>query len=754
MTYNTAMSKPLNGKWVLGEKINKGGQGTVYKVTNIEDGLIYAAKIVNIKKKIYKRRLNRACKEVDIIEKLQGKENIINIYDSNAKEIKSNGLGDLFYVMDYSSFGSLSDNNFYFNDVELCLRLFKQIAVGVKSAHDSGVIHRDLKPENILFYPNQRNIVISDFGLGLFKERSEEDNITTDDEILGPRFFISPEQYKDPSAATERSDIYSLGKILYFMMTGKGKTYAEELDELPKFFSGANPYLPLIQEGLINRMVIKEPENRFSNVDEIISEVDNILGQVESNSKRTISKSENGSIVFNYFIKGEDRSKFIREFSKDLSGNLRLLRWMAQDLLDNSKKNALESLFADLKKKNKGKCLIAIISAEAYFIKPEELKSLEKKYPEYSYPSYFLAKYFYDCRTYGLAHSYIEKSIKLESENEMLFDLLILLTKICEKCSCQLNHNHEDRIRDHIMLSADKDQLFSVFGSHIIDSGNRRLGLMYYEKYLEYNPHDLDIRFKCAYEYSQIGEVQLALHHYLIYLNKNKNDSTVLNNLGVIFDGEEMPSLAMEMYIKSSEQNNTLASSNLASQYLKIGLIKEASNLLRKTIKNNDKVDPRVEQILGTIDEKKKGEEETKKKLETIGGQKNQHHTAYIEKMFDAQVTSWIGFWEIGKNLIEISDNENGLLVITTVEGTLELKGVFSGNCLRVTKYSSYESYDFGYLYLNSERTFKGYVQSSDINKFSEMVGIRYPDVETYRKDNPSFRSVKDTLVESILNSQ
>ncbi len=103
------------------------------------------------------------------------------------------------------------------------LKLFDQIGRAVDYAHGRGVIHRDLKPENILFDEQAGGVAkVTDFGLAGFSEKSDYKlNVTRTNVAMGTAAYMAPEQKLDARKADHRADIYSLGVILYEMLTGQ-----------------------------------------------------------------------------------------------------------------------------------------------------------------------------------------------------------------------------------------------------------------------------------------------------------------------------------------------------------------------------------------------------------------------------------------------------------------------------------------------------------------------------------------------------
>ena len=128
--------------------------------------------------------------------------------------------------MEYCAGGEL--RNLDLSDVSLLdrLRLFKGICGGVGLMHESGVIHRDLKPNNIFLREDKRTPVVGDLGLCLIMEQDER--LTEMTEAVGARLFMAPEledgRYED---AKPVADIYSLGKILYWLVSNK-MTFSRE----------------------------------------------------------------------------------------------------------------------------------------------------------------------------------------------------------------------------------------------------------------------------------------------------------------------------------------------------------------------------------------------------------------------------------------------------------------------------------------------------------------------------------------------
>lgn len=135
--------------------------------------------------------------------------------------------------------------------------VFTRILDAVAYAHEQGVIHRDLKPENILLN-SARDLVVIDFNISISSD-SENQRLTLPGEALGTRLYISPEQLRDASSVDERTDIFSLGIILYELHGGRVGSSTLDLRNLPK-----------IARRLVEGCTHVDRTKRFSTVRELI----------------------------------------------------------------------------------------------------------------------------------------------------------------------------------------------------------------------------------------------------------------------------------------------------------------------------------------------------------------------------------------------------------------------------------------------------------------------------------------------------
>jgi serine/threonine protein kinase len=198
------------GNWtVQGERFAEGGQGEIYRVTNATEtpsGVWLLKRLKN------PQRQERFARELETLQRLNGIKNVVQVQEWGA----SKGETIDYYVMEKGD-GSLEDmapNSGY--PPELAISLFGQILDGVEAVHQVPALHRDLKSANIILFGDIAKI--ADTGLALLVDNPR---ITPTDEVVGPRFYMAPELEHGRNLNVDASaDIYSLGKILYWLLSG------------------------------------------------------------------------------------------------------------------------------------------------------------------------------------------------------------------------------------------------------------------------------------------------------------------------------------------------------------------------------------------------------------------------------------------------------------------------------------------------------------------------------------------------------
>lgn len=258
------------------DEIGKGGQGSVYLVEDrVHQNIKRAIKVYKEDLLPSDRKLRRIKDEVLALQRI-GSEQIVTIIDTNIN-IDIHGLDEpLYTVMELAKFQNLRNHDYFRKDIELSLKLFRLICEGVKDIHSAKILHRDLKPSNILIVEDERDLKVGDFGICYIGLEEDEKRATYVREKVGPLFFAAPEQTSLPPTFSERSDIYSLGRILYFMITGEYE-HSPGDDYIPiTIHLKMNKSHPV--DDLIKDMISFDPKNRPKSVADVIDKIDEFIG--------------------------------------------------------------------------------------------------------------------------------------------------------------------------------------------------------------------------------------------------------------------------------------------------------------------------------------------------------------------------------------------------------------------------------------------------------------------------------------------
>ncbi len=252
LTLDTAKIQGIHKiEWENGERIgNSGGFGVAYKVYKIVDGkketTPYAKKEL---KNTDTLSIERFKKEVRILKQLNHPR-IIKVVSENLNSIP------YYYIMPLYKYSMEENLQTIKGDFTKLKKIFNNIFDGVYYLHEQGVFHRDLKPANILMN-SDNDLVISDFGLCL-NIFSDSIRLAFTGEAFGTQFYSSPEQSEDFKHVDKRTDIYSLGKIIYVCFAS-GNSFAS---------LETSTILPSINY-VINKATKKNREERFSNIEEL-----------------------------------------------------------------------------------------------------------------------------------------------------------------------------------------------------------------------------------------------------------------------------------------------------------------------------------------------------------------------------------------------------------------------------------------------------------------------------------------------------
>jgi len=255
------------GKYELHEQLGKGGFGTVYRATDTVLDVERAVKVLHPLLVADTAFVSRFRQEAQLAAKLEH-ANLVPVYDFGEIE------GRFFLVMKYMPGGSLGDllKKEGKLEEETAIRIFSQAAEGLGYAHAKGIVHRDLKPSNILF-DQDGNVRISDLGFAKSMDGGSRSSMSTSGMMVGTPSYMAPEIWKG-KPASPASDIYSMGCILYEMLTGKVLFAGDSpADIMTRHVLEGPEYKGLVsheQERVLSTALGKDAGERFHSVSQFV----------------------------------------------------------------------------------------------------------------------------------------------------------------------------------------------------------------------------------------------------------------------------------------------------------------------------------------------------------------------------------------------------------------------------------------------------------------------------------------------------
>jgi len=274
LTKEFKIGSTFAGRYLIIEELGKGGMGSVYKVLDKEVDEKIALKFLNPEVAANEKTITRFRNELKTARKISHK-NVCRIYDL------SKGKGIYYITMEYVSGDDLKHMIRMMGQLSLGKALFiaKQVCEGLVQAHKKGIVHRDLKPQNIML-DRDGNARIMDFGIA---RSLETKGVTDTGMMIGTPEYMSPEQVEGKEA-NYQSDIYSLGVIIYEMVTGRipfdGETALsialKHKNEAPRDPREFNNKIPEALSQVILRCMEKAGESRYQTAEELLSELNKV----------------------------------------------------------------------------------------------------------------------------------------------------------------------------------------------------------------------------------------------------------------------------------------------------------------------------------------------------------------------------------------------------------------------------------------------------------------------------------------------
>lgn len=268
------------GRYEVERLIGIGGMGVVFKAFDTELNRPVAVKVLaphlagsGAARKRFSREARAAAAVVH--------EHVVAIHN-----VETEGASP-FLVMPYVAGESLQQRIDRRGPLELCeiLRIAMQTAAGLAAAHAQGLVHRDVKPSNILLEQGIERTLLTDFGLA---RASDDASLTHTGYHPGTPQYMSPEQARGDSVDA-RSDVFSLGSVIYTMSTGRPPFRAETnygvlrriTDSDPRPIREVNPSIPEWFEGLVSRLLAKDITQRFQTAREVAELLEQCLAHVQ-----------------------------------------------------------------------------------------------------------------------------------------------------------------------------------------------------------------------------------------------------------------------------------------------------------------------------------------------------------------------------------------------------------------------------------------------------------------------------------------
>jgi serine/threonine protein kinase len=280
-TDDSLLGQILAGKYRIDERLNEGGMGTVYRGTHVMMDKTVAVKVLRPSLAADEKIVARFSREARAASKILH-PHAISVTDFGEDE---NGI--VFLVMEYLSGQTLKDliRNEGPMPLERVVEIIRQVGGALDEAHGQGVVHRDLKSDNIMLISATSGdyAKVLDFGIAKIKEADGEydPGLTAPDLVIGTPQYMSPEQCSQAAEIDARSDVYSLGVILYEMLvghvpfTGESSTaiMVKHLQHPAPSVLDERTDLPAAVGMVVSRALQKRPEKRYETIGELVEDL-------------------------------------------------------------------------------------------------------------------------------------------------------------------------------------------------------------------------------------------------------------------------------------------------------------------------------------------------------------------------------------------------------------------------------------------------------------------------------------------------
>ncbi len=282
----------LNDRYQIGETIGGGGMANVYLANDIILNRDVAVKVLRLDYANDEEFIARFDREAQSATSLSH-PNVVNIYDVGEED------HILYMVMEYVDGMTLKEYIQRYGpiDVQEALDIMKQVTAAISHAHANDIVHRDIKPQNILIDSYGR-VKVTDFGIAVALSAT---SLTQTNSILGSVHYLSPEQARG-GMATKKSDVYSLGIVLFELLTGRLpfsgqspvsialKHLQNDTPSVKRF----NPDVPQSVENIVLKATAKDPFHRYETVYDLEDGLETALDPNKVDEEKYVPPSEAG----------------------------------------------------------------------------------------------------------------------------------------------------------------------------------------------------------------------------------------------------------------------------------------------------------------------------------------------------------------------------------------------------------------------------------------------------------------------------
>jgi serine/threonine-protein kinase len=307
---DSLLGQTLAGKYLIEELIKSGGMGSVYRGKHVLMDKTVAIKVLRPSLAVDNVVVARFSREAKAASRISH-PHAVSVTDFGEAE---NGV--VFLVMEYLDGQSLKEiiRNEGPMPLARAVEIVRQVSGALDAAHQQGVVHRDLKSDNIMLSKTNGGdwAKVLDFGIAKIQELegTRDHDITAPNLVIGTPQYMSPEQCSQTGPIDARSDVYSLGVILYEMLAGRVPFTGEsptvimmkQVQDTPPSILTARPDLPAGIGGVVERALAKKPADRFQTAGELFQ----TLSEIASDAPADAALPATPKTVANEPVKVED----------------------------------------------------------------------------------------------------------------------------------------------------------------------------------------------------------------------------------------------------------------------------------------------------------------------------------------------------------------------------------------------------------------------------------------------------------------